>query len=358
MLPAASGRPSGGFKVVYEYSNRLVERGHEVGVVHPWSCYPTESLGEAVRARIWAARAQRRGGGALAPWFELDPRVRMLAVVEPTPGAIPAADVTVATAWHTAPLVAAATAGRGGGAYYIQGYETWDGEAERVQETWRLPLRKVVISHWLEEIAAELGEAERTTRVPLGMDLERLGVDRPPAERAPRLGAIWSSAPAKGSGDVIAAMIEAREARPEVDAFLFGTAPRPPELPAWIEYEQLPSPRRLRELLNSCSVFIQASRSEGWGLPASEALLCGAALVTVDNGGSREFAVDGETALVVAPERVEELGERALELLGDEALRLRLAAAGTGRLRAFTWERSLAGFEAALEAAAAAGVAA
>jgi glycosyltransferase involved in cell wall biosynthesis len=103
-------------------------------------------------------------------------------------------------------------------------------------------------------------------------------------------------------------------------------------------------------------VFVAASRSEGWGLPASEALLCGAALVTVENGGSREFALDRETALVVAPEAAGELGERALELLGDEGLRLRLAAAGAERLRGFTWERSLAGFEAELEAAAAAGV--
>lgn len=357
MLPSASGRPSGGFKMVYEYSNRLVERGHEVGVVHPYDCHPPGSLGDAVRARIWATRASRRGGTGLAPWFELDPRVRMLAVAYPSPAAIPAADVTIATAWHTAPLVAAAVAERGGGAYYVQGYETWDGEVESVRETWQLPLRKVVISGWLEQIAAELGEAERTTRVPLGMDLERLGIDRPPADRQPRLGSIWSSAPAKGCSDVIAAMGAVRERRPDVSAFFFGTAPRPQALPEWIEYEQLPTAVRLRELLNSCSVFLQASRSEGWGLPASEALLCGAALVTLDNGGSREFALDGETALVLAPEEVGELGDRTLALLDDEELRLRLAAAGAERLRLFTWERSLSGFEAALAVAAAAGAA-
>lgn len=357
LLPSASGRPTGGFKVVYEYSNRLVERGHEVSVVHPWDCQPAGSLAEAVRGRIWATRASRHGGAGLAPWFELDPRVRMLAVSYPSATAIPAADVTIATAWHTAPLVAAAVAERGGGAYYVQGYETWDGEVERVRETWQLPLRKVVISGWLEQIAAELGEAERTTRVPLGMDLERLGIDRPLAERSPRLGAIWSSAPAKGCADVIAAMAAVRERRPEVSAFFFGTAPRPDALPAWVEYEQLPSAARLRELFNSCSVFLQASRSEGWGLPASEALLCGAALVTLDNGGSREFALDGETALVLPPERVGELGAGALALLDDEELRLRLATAGAERLRRFTWERSLSGFEAALAVVAAAGAA-
>jgi glycosyltransferase involved in cell wall biosynthesis len=359
LLPGASARPAGGFKVVYEYANRLAGDGHEVAVVHPRSCYPALSARDGLRARFWARRHDGRAA-ALAPWAELDPRVRMAAVAYPSPEALPAADVTVATAWHTAPLVRdAVSRNGGGGAYLIQGYETWDGEIEKVRETWRLPLRKVVVSSWLEEIAAELGEAGRTTRVPLGMDLERLGVDRDPAGRGPRLGSIWSSAPAKGAADVVAAMVAARERLPTLEAFFFGTAPRPDELPAWIEYEQLPAPARLRELLNSCAVFLGASRSEGWGLPASEALLCGAALVTVDNGGSREFASDGETALVVPAERPEEMAAAAVRLLEDEPLRLQLAAAGGERLRGFTWERSLAGLEAVLaEVADGAGVAA
>jgi L-malate glycosyltransferase len=143
-----------------------------------------------------------------------------------------------------------------------------------------------------------------------------------------------------------------RERHPDAGAVLFGTAPRPDTLPAWIEYEALPSRSRLRELYNSCAVFLQASRSEGWGLPASEALLCGCALVTVENGGSREFARDGETALVVAPGDVAALSEGAGELLGDAARRQRLAARGAELLGEFTWERSVTELERALAAAA------
>lgn len=353
LLPMQSVRPAGGYRVVYEYANRLTKAGHEVTVVHPRSCAPAASPRQWLGARSWAARASLRRS-RIAPWFRFEPGVRLTAVPEPTASRLPDADVLVATAWHTAPWVAAAAAAKGaGGAYLIQGYETWDGEREEVDATWKLPLRKVVISHWLEEIAVALGEAERTSWVPIGMDLDRLGVDRDPAGRAPRLGSLFHAGAAKGSGDAVAAMVAARAVHPELTAFFFGTAERPALLPGWIEYERLPSPARLRELLNSCSIFLGASRSEGWGLPACEAMLCGAALVTVDNGGSREFAIDGETALVVAPERVGELADRVGRLLADDALRLRLAGAGAERLRGFTWERSVSGLEAVLERAAA-----
>lgn len=355
LLPGRGARPAGGYKVVYEYANRLTRRGHEVSVVHPWSCSPPASAREAIRARIWAARWGLRRS-RVAPWFRFEDGVELRVITYPAIEKLPPADVLVATAWHTAPWIAEGASARGaGGAYLIQGYETWDGDVESVDATWRLPLQKVVISHWLEEIAAELGEGERTARVPLGMDLDRLGIDSPPAERRPRLGSLYNPGAAKGSADVLAAMVAVKEREPGLGAVFFGTRDRPAELPEWVEYEQLPSPRRLRALFNSCSIFLGASRSEGWGLPASEAMLCGCALVTVANGGSREFAVDGETALVVAPERVDELPDRVLQLLGDDALRLRLAAAGAERLRGFTWERSVNEFEAVLERAAAAG---
>lgn len=353
LLPGQGVRPTGGYKVVYEYANRLTRDGHDVSVVHPFSCAIPVAPEQRRRARIWVAKLRLRHS-RIAPWFEFEPGVDLRVVTEPTVEKLPDADVFVATAWHTAEPIAAAVAAKGAaGAYLIQGYETWDGDAESVDATWRLPLAKVVISHWLEEIAERLGEAERTTLVPLGMDLDRLGVDVPPAERGPRLGSLHHPGTAKGGDDVLAAMVAAKQRRPEVSAVLFGTRDRPADLPDWIEYEQLPSPARLRALFNSCSIFLGASRSEGWGLPASEAMLCGCALVTVANGGSREFAIDGETALVVPPEHVDQLGERALALLGDEPLRLKLAAAGAERLRGFTWERSVAGLEAVLERAAA-----
>src|SRR6187549_1094290 len=227
------------------------------------------------------------------------------------------------------------------GFYFVQGYETWD-DPETVRATWRLPLRKIVISRWLEEIADEMGEGSRTSRVPNGVDLEALGVDVPPADRPPRVGALLS--PHKGE-ETVAVLEAARERLPELEAATFGAADRPSGLPEWVRYERLPDRATLRRLYNSCSIFLQASRQEGWGLPGSEAMACGCALVTYDNGGSREYASDGETAVVVAVHEPARLTEAIVALAGDRERRLALASRGRERIAEFTWERAVAAME-------------
>src|SRR5262245_23801210 len=104
LLPGTSVRPTGGFKVVYEYANRLTGAGHEVSLIHPWSCQrPPSSLGERLRARRWIA-GQRLRPAHIAPWFDFDPGVSLRVVDFPSLERIPEAEVMVATAWHTAPL--------------------------------------------------------------------------------------------------------------------------------------------------------------------------------------------------------------------------------------------------------------
>lgn len=342
VLPRTSAAPVGGYKVVYEYANRLVARGHEVAVVHPWGVRPPSSWRERLRFRRWKARLGRRRE-EVAPWFELDGRVELPLVDAPLPDRLPQAEALVATAWQTAAHVAdAVAAGPGRGYYLIQHLEPWD-DREEVLASWRLPLHKVVIAHWLLDVAEEIGEGARTTWIPNGLDFSALGVDVPPAERPPRVGALVS--PFKGLEEVVGALAGARERVPELTAATYGTRPRAAGLPDWVEYTRLPSPQALRRLYNSCSIFLQASHSEGWGLPATEAMACGCALVTYDNGGSREYALDGVTATVVAEHGAERLAAAIADLAGDREKRLRFAERGRELVRTFTWPRAVAALE-------------
>lgn len=350
VLPCVSLAPVGGFKVVFEFANLLVERGHRVEVLMPIAWDEPASPLARLRRRRWARLLSRRPAD-VAPWTRIDPRVGVRVFSRPGRIELPPADAVVATAWETAELVAAATP-PGRGFYLVQGYETWAGDPERVHATWRLPLRKLVVSRWLREIAAELGEAERTEYVPIGLDLERWGVDRPVDGRPPRVGVTFS--PYKDPEDSIAALVASRAALPALEAAAFGTAPRPQQLPPWVEYVQRPDPARLRALYNSCSLFLQASKNEGWGLPAAEAMACGCALVTYDSGGSREYAEDGVTARVVAEHSPAALAAAILELADDRQLRLELSRRGGERVGTFTWDRAVAALEAALGAAEAA----
>ena len=90
----------------------------------------------------------------------------------------------------------------------------------------------------------------------------------------------------------------------------------------------------------SSQVFAVGSWFEGFCQPGLEALACGTPLVTTDNGGCREYAVDGETALVVPPRDAPRMAAALRRLLDDAPLAARLAANGLDVVeRDFDWER-------------------
>jgi glycosyltransferase involved in cell wall biosynthesis len=81
------------------------------------------------------------------------------------------------------------------------------------------------------------------------------------------------------------------------------------------------------------------SLEEGFGLPALEALACGAALVTTT--GSAMAEVVGDSALLVAPGDERALSATLSRVLDDTTLAGRLRASGPVQAAPFTWEHSI-----------------
>jgi GT2 family glycosyltransferase len=100
----------------------------------------------------------------------------------------------------------------------------------------------------------------------------------------------------------------------------------------------LPQPA-LGRAYDAALVFAVGSWFEGFCQPGLEALACGTPLVTTDNGGCREYAIDGETALVVPPRDVEAMATAIERLLDDETLAKQLSTNGLDLVgRDFNWE--------------------
>ncbi|MEP6623536.1 MAG: glycosyltransferase family 1 protein [Acidimicrobiia bacterium] len=112
----------------------------------------------------------------------------------------------------------------------------------------------------------------------------------------------------------------------------------------WMDDDLLPAFFRQSETV------AYPSLEEGFGLPALEALACGAALVTTT--GSAMEDVVGSAALLVPPRDETALAGALRRVLTDASVRNRLRAAGPSRASAFTWEasadRHLAAYAAAL----------
>lgn len=350
MLPGRPPWPVGGFKIVYEYANQLVARGHEVTLVHPR--YHDELgwriLGELPRVLYWTAlQISEWRTGPVISWHKLDERVRIMSVPNLHARYAVDADVVIATAWWTAKLVQSYPPSKGRQHYFIQDVESWGVPEQEVVQTWKYPMRKAFVGRWMYDLGLRMGLPEsELAHIPNALDHTLYHVTRPIERRPTRIAMLWHSDERKGSRDGVSALEIIRGRNRKVTAVLFGVGRRPVDLPNWIEYYRRPALDALvHEIYNGSAVFLCSSLAEGWGLPGAEAMACGCALVSTDNGGVRDYAVDGQTALLVPPGDVESMAEAVLELLRDAPRRADIARRGGEMIRRFTWRRSTNLFE-------------
>ena len=345
VLPMFLTAPAGGFKVIYEYANRLQTRGHAVTVIHPRNVEPRHGWRETMKSYLWPYKL-RWQNRPLVKWFPLAPEVTVQFVPDLRERNLPPADVIIATAFQTAFAVNECSQEKGRKYYFIQHFEDWIGEVETVRASWQLPMHKIVISRWLLDIARELGESENTSYIPNGLNFSEFNITFPIENRSNPLVAMMTHSLAfKGTADGLEALRLLRERLPEVKAILFGVSKRPAEAPAWCEYRQLPKPGELRDIYNNASVFLFPSISEGWGLPAMEAMACGCAVVAAENQGIRDFAQSDVNALLAPVRRPDIFADNLYQLLTTPDLRTRLAKAAAQSVRYFTWERAVKSLE-------------
>lgn len=344
VLPRTGEWPSGGLRVVYQYATHLAQNGHIVTVVHPGRLAIERRLVDSAKNFLRYAIYNLSGRFRPNRWMTVHPRVALVCVPSLAEKHIPEADVVIATAWQTAEYVTCYSQVKGMKFYLIQHLETWNGPQARVTATWKAPLQKIVVSGWLADVATSLGES--AIQVKNGLDANAFKRVVPTEDRNPNiLMMLYHTAVWKGSEDGLKALELVREHRPQIRTILYGVSKRPAKLPAWIEYHQSPSPARLLGLYNQAAIFVAPSRTEGWGLPACEALLCGASLVATDIDGHREFAFHEKTALVCPSGSPDLIASSVIRLMENRELRLRLARQGHEFVRQLTWERSTSKLE-------------
>jgi len=95
-------------------------------------------------------------------------------------------------------------------------------------------------------------------------------------------------------------------------------------------------------LLGAADLFVLPSRFEGHPLAVLEALASGLPVVGTRVCGLEEAVADGETGLLVAPDRPDELAAAILELAGNSELRRRMGQAGREQVAARFTARAMA----------------
>jgi glycosyltransferase involved in cell wall biosynthesis len=338
-LPAYYNFPIGGYHVHYQYATLLAQRGHDVTIVFPRVLDASLTLKDQIKTPLWAAKLRIRNR-PLIKSFKLDDRVKVKLVPNLEATALPTSDVLIATAWQTAEALTEAPARCGRKFYIVYDYEHLmtanDAKRERIKRTYRNDFVKVATSNIVAETIRGCG-GEPASEIPCGIDFDVFGVDQATESRVPtHIGFPLRPERFKGAADAIDAsqLLRARFGD-ALQVSTFGS--RAMEIPAWIKFQHSPSQIDLRAFYNAQSIFMVPSHFEGWGLPGVEAMACGATLVTTDNGGCRNYAIDGVTSIMVEPGKPEQLAGAVAKLINDPVTRFKLAHSGREFVQRYRW---------------------
>jgi sugar transferase (PEP-CTERM/EpsH1 system associated) len=85
--------------------------------------------------------------------------------------------------------------------------------------------------------------------------------------------------------------------------------------------------------LAAADVFVLSSTTEGVSLTLLEAMSAALPVVATDVGGNSEVVVDGETGLLVPPQRPDALAAALLQVISDSSRRKAMGQAGLERVR-------------------------
>lgn len=164
----------------------------------------------------------------------------------------------------------------------------------------------------------------------------------------------------KGFDQTIRAWPQVFAAHPDSHLLIIGDGPQRASLQALVDQSGVAhsitlagalSDADLLSAYRSAVLFAMPNRTmpdgdtEGFGLTFLEANACGRAVVGGRAGGAVEAVQDGVSGLLVNGERVDEIADAILRVLGDDAFRARLEAGALAHAQAHSWEHSVQIFQ-------------
>ncbi len=345
---------SGGTRVVAIYAKLLAQMGHDVLVVSP----PPKPVSLAGRARSWIkGRGWPKNLVSLPSHFDgSDVYHRTLDRWRPVgEDDVWDADVVIATWWETAEWVKRFAPPKGVKVYFIQGHEVFSYlPVERCRATYRLPFHKIVVSQCLKTVMSTHYSDNGVDVVPNSVDRTQFFAPIRGKQAIPTVGFLYSPGELKGVAVALEALRRVRRRVPELRSLSFGIHAPSPELglPHGTEFFLLPPQAEIRLVYSRCDVWVTASRSEGFNLPALEAMACRTPVVATRTGWPEEAVKTGINGVLVDIDDVDGVANGIEWVLSrsDEQWR-GLSSNAYSTSTVGSWQASARLFEEALERA-------
>jgi len=348
LVPGRLDRPIGGHKIIYQYANHLAESGFPVIIANSIFEPSNEKFFTEILRRGYAfirfVYRAIKGKNSCRNWFTLNKRITVAHVWSYSARFIPTADIYIATDATTSPFLIHYPAATDKKYYFIQGYENWRLTAKQLIETYHLPLKKIVISHWINDLLTRIGES--CVIIPNGFDPKEYYLTIPIEQKEKNhISMLYHEDPIKNSAMGFRALNIVKKSIPDLKVSVFGVYSKPRDLPSYCTYFQSPDLDLHRHINNSASIYIGTSDNEGWGLTIMEAMACGQAIACTSNYGYQEIAVNEANALLSPIGNENDLAINIIRLIEDDRLRWRIAGCGYRSVQSYSINNCAAQFE-------------
>jgi len=316
---------SGGVRVTATAANLLLARGHEVRILYRKSPLTAGKIYRSMLLFLRNNHGWLKGFGGRVDSFK-----------EITSCTFGENEIIVGIGMMTSDELASLASLSNPKIQYIHEASTWN--PELIKRAVSLPVPKMVVAPYLKPFIESRG-GNVLAVISNGIDLEEYFCSHDESEKN-GVGLIYSSHPAKDPKTLLAVIERLSNARPETPIRIFGSCRRPKEIRRGI-YRRYPSVEEAREIYSKTSVWVMASRSEGFPAPVFEAMACGCAVVATDCGGTRDMIVDGENGFLVEVGNVEEIVDRVFLLLDDRERASLMRKKAKETVEKFTWEKAI-----------------
>lgn len=340
VLPGFISIPMGGVKVVNRLAELLSQREYTVTLVY------TMELQSGIVQKIKSIIKKyldKKQNVKKSLYYIPGNNVNAIVVKEISEKYIPTADYIVAVGWQTANRVFGLSESKGNKYYFLQSYETYFYNYQKVRDTYKLKMDKIAISHWVQEEIEKIGS---NALGPVGNSIN-------PAEfyvedgiqKETDVVMLYHPAKIKNAPFGLAILKNLKKRNKNFKAIMFSARQPLHKIPDWIKVIVRPDIETLRRIYNRSKIYLNTSKWEGWGLTPMEAMACGCGIVAVKNKGIVEYLKNDKNSFIINPKDKQKAIQKIEELLKNELMRNMFIMEAHKTLQKFNEQEMVSKFE-------------
>ena len=223
VISGISRVPIGGFKIVYEYANRFVLKGHKVTILYTNRLFFTRNERFYLLKRFVKFIPIKVLKIYKTKWFQLN-NVSEKFCWKPKKRMLKKYDAIIATNVDSAYFIKEIASPEQNTSYFVQDFENWGIPEALVLKSYNFGFKNITIAPWLLEKIYSAGA--NGTVIYNGFDFEYFSLKVPIENRSPcEIALLWHERPTKRCEDSIAALKLVKEKIPELHVTVFTQVP-------------------------------------------------------------------------------------------------------------------------------------